>query len=381
VKTIEEVRQVVAELLPDEHADSDLSRSGVLLLSALIVSPSHTKLRSFSGLPPDFILNARFYLRACGVWTGNHPANYGMEIEWAGNPRTAVTAFRMDCLVAAGRVVRASEDGQTVYRLRTMADYSTSTDPSASQVLWADVAKPEEREARRLALAEDHARDPGGPARRRAAVEARAAATRSAPANHFIATCLACEKVFYLPHECDVFPEHTRGPAWFPRCHGSGTPVESVAHRKELRRRAARAMTEARAVAALDRKREERADRALAREERARQHEEKRRNDAMLASAAAGRRQALQRELDTDLARRRAERAQQRETARLADVGKRGARRMSDEHEHRWVSQDVIEVIGGVEFVVDRCMLAYGRTPCAARRARRLHSPKKIPYE
>lgn len=178
-----EIHQVVGEALPDEPVDGDVWRAGVLLLAAMVVSPSMPKLRAFTGLPVDFINRARFYLRACGVWSGNQPKNYQVVCEWAhDDPRIAEVAFVCDCLVAAGRIVRttafdAAGDPVISYRARTMADYSSAAIPGADQVPWC--GDPDRREARRLALAADHRNDPDGPRRRAQETKARHRAKRA----------------------------------------------------------------------------------------------------------------------------------------------------------------------------------------------------------
>jgi len=155
--SLEDIRAVVAETLPDEHPDSDMSRAGILLLSAFQVGPINTALRAFTGLPWTVINNGSFYARHTGIWQGRG-RQLMIVCEWEQPDHLGYIAFVADCLVVAGRIFRTTdfdEHGHPVvrYRARTLGDYSATLIEGADEIPWDDVARPDERERRRLARA------------------------------------------------------------------------------------------------------------------------------------------------------------------------------------------------------------------------------------
>lgn len=146
--TIDEVRRVVADMLPEEHPDSDVSRAGILLLSAFQVGTTGKALREFTGLPWTVITNGGFYARRCGIWRGRM-----IRVDWEEPDPVGYIAFVADCMVVAGRIVRETRAGTIRYRMRTLGDYSATRIEGLDEVPWDEVARPELREQRRLARA------------------------------------------------------------------------------------------------------------------------------------------------------------------------------------------------------------------------------------
>lgn len=151
---LSDVREAVAGVLVGEHPDSDVSRAGVLLLSACEVGTAPAQLRAFTGLPWSVIKSGGFFARRAGIWSMDG-GDVLLVVEWEEPDPLGAMAFILDCMAVAGRIVRETTFDtygapKVRYRQRLLGDYSLVQTEGMESVPWEDVARPDLREQRRL---------------------------------------------------------------------------------------------------------------------------------------------------------------------------------------------------------------------------------------
>lgn len=101
--TLDEIKAELRRMDPEGFDEKEEStQAQIIMLAALHIGTSHTKLHQFTGIPRVRIAKFAHNLRKSGVWRGHQGKTYA---DWFG--KDGGIAFNLDTLVATGMMARS----------------------------------------------------------------------------------------------------------------------------------------------------------------------------------------------------------------------------------------------------------------------------------